>query len=62
MAALAMKRQGTTNNMINAMFDTVSNMEKSIRTVYGDSELIYKQSTTKNHGILQENGAGLQYG
>jgi Reverse transcriptase (RNA-dependent DNA polymerase) len=58
MAALSLKRQGATDNMISAMFDTISMMERCVRTTFGDSELTYKEESEKFHGILQGNGAG----
>jgi Reverse transcriptase (RNA-dependent DNA polymerase) len=58
MAALALKRQGATDSMIRAMFDTISKMERCVRTVYGDSDITYKESNKRHHGILQGNGAG----
>jgi hypothetical protein len=44
--------------MINTMFDTISNMKRSIRTIYGDSDLTYGHKSMKLHGILQGHGAG----
>jgi hypothetical protein len=55
---LALKRQGATGNMVSAMFDTISKMERCVRTSYGDSEIKYKENEKKFHGILQGNGAG----
>jgi Reverse transcriptase (RNA-dependent DNA polymerase) len=57
-AAFALKRQGASTNMVNILFDTISNMEHQIRTSFGDSDSTYKQSDNRFHGILQGNGAG----
>jgi hypothetical protein len=58
MASLALKRQGATNQMTSVMFDTISQMERCIRTSYGDSIQTYREEDTRFHGILQGNGAG----
>jgi Reverse transcriptase (RNA-dependent DNA polymerase) len=57
-ASIALKRQGATNNMVDVMFNTISKMQRCIRTAYGDSSLTYQETSTRHHGILQGNGAG----
>jgi hypothetical protein len=54
-ASFALQQQGATQEMINTLFDTVSNMKRSIRTIYGDSDLTYGHKSMKLHGILQGN-------
>jgi hypothetical protein len=57
-AALSLKRQGATDNMVNVMFKSISQMERAVRTSYGDSDITYKEDKQPFHGILQGNGAG----
>jgi Reverse transcriptase (RNA-dependent DNA polymerase) len=57
-AYLALKRQGATDNMVEAMFTTISKMERCVRRSYGDSDQTYKEEQERFHGILQGNGAG----
>jgi Reverse transcriptase (RNA-dependent DNA polymerase) len=57
-AAFAMRRQGATPQMVNVIFETIAEMQHSIRTSYGDSKLTYRQTNERFHGILQGNGAG----
>ena len=58
LACLCLRRQGLPQNIINASFNTIKDMQHHVRTAFGVSKLSYDRGDEYLHGILQGNGAG----